>query len=278
MIPGTLANGAAYYDIARGTGYDSAEILARAGFFVLLVDLPGTGASYHPADGRTVRTPVNVSAVLDSALLLALPLGVTHGVDIYGETGAGSNAVLLAARNHAVRTASLSASFYLQYGPFVAPTLFNPAYFAFLDSLPDGYQPEDPSIFPAFFGAAEPSVAAEATTACVGPVPQAIPTGAIYELHEHWGPDSTTTLRLASPMFDAAPGHAPLLVIQGSPDFIGSEAGTAEMVAAYGTSGGGHATLVTIPGATHLMRYDITSSNGPTSPFWSSLLAFLAAH
>jgi pimeloyl-ACP methyl ester carboxylesterase len=278
MVAGTLANGAAYYDIARGTGYDSAEVLARTGYYVLLVDLPGTGASYRPADGRTARTPLNVDAVLDTAYLLAPLLGVTRGVDLYGETGVGTNAALLASTRPFVRTVSMSAAFYMQYGPVAAASLFNPGYFAFLDSLPDGYQPQDPSVFPFFFGEADPAVQAEATAACLGPTPWVFPTGVVYELHDHWGPDSVTTLRLASPMFDAVLSRVPAFIIQGSPDFLGSEAGTAEMVAAYGTTGGGHATMLTIPGASHLMRYDVAVSNGPTSPFWSAELAFLAAH
>jgi len=85
-------------------------------------------------------------------------------------------------------------------------------------------------------------------------------------------------LRLASPIVAAEPARAPALFLQGSPDPMGSEAGTAEMVAAYGATGGGEAEVVTISGASHLMRFDLGLADGPESVFWSAELEFLASH
>lgn len=114
-------------------------------------------------------------------------------------------------------------------------------------------------------------------SACVGPVPTEIGTGALYAVRDA-GFDPLVPFRLASPIVAAEPAMAPALFVQGSPDFIGSESGTAELAAAYGATGGGSATVVVLPGASHLMRFDAVTSDGPSSPFWSSILSFLASH
>lgn len=277
LIPGTLANGGAYYDVAPGTGFDAAEVLARAGYVVVIPDLPGSGASFRPADGRDAGMAMAARAVRSVAQAAMRTFHARDGVDLYGETGVGTNVALLLARESWVRSVSLSASFYLQFGPG-AGVLFTPEYAGFLDSLPDGYLPQNPLQIEGFFGAADPSIRALAVTACMGPAPQTIGTGAFYDLIASTGPDSLATLRLATPIVAAEPARAPALVIQGSPDFIGSESGTAEMVAAYGLTGGGEAEMVVLPGASHLMRFDAAVSDGPESPFWSAILAFLARH
>lgn len=281
MVPGTLANGAGYYDVAPGTGYDAAEVLAHAGFIVALVDLPGTGESYRPEDGRVTRFEPTSAAVRRAALAYRIRFLVPT-VDIYGETGVGTNVALLLAREPWVRTVTISAAFYREFGP-ASGQLFDPAFHAVLDSLPTGYLPQDPNLISFFFGAADPSVFPLALAATVGPAPQSIPTGAFYEIAERpffvdpagvFGP----VFVLDTPLVDAGPARAPALIVQGSPDPVGSEAGSAELRISYGSTGGGDATLVTLPGASHLMRFDSGISDGPTSPFWSTVLAFLAAN
>lgn len=276
LIPGTLANGAAYYDIAQGTGYDAAEVIARENFFVVLVDLPGSGESFRPADGRDADIAMAARAVRRVSQAYRIAVGAHGGVDLYGETGVGTNVGLLLARETWVRSFAASATFYLQFGP-AAGQLFDPNYYLFLDSLPTGYLPQDPAFIGFFFGAADPAIQAQAVAACVGPAPTEIGTGAFYDIRDA-GFDPLVPFRLASPIVDAAPAEAPALFIQGAPDFIGSESGTAEMVAAYGSTGGGEADLVVLPGASHLMRFDIGTSDGAASPFWSALRAFWAAH
>lgn len=144
MIPGTLANGAAYFDIAPGTGFDAAEVLASQHYVVVLVDLPGSGQSFRPADGRDADIPMAARAVRRVSVLYRAALHAHGGVDLYGETGVGTNVGLLLAREPWVRSFSASAVFYLQFGP-AAGQLFDPGYYAFLDSLPTGYLPQDPA-------------------------------------------------------------------------------------------------------------------------------------
>lgn len=276
MVPGTLANGFEYFDIASGTGYNAAEILASRGYFVVLLDLPGTGTSFHPADGRDANTEMATTAVRRVSRFYRNALNVNK-VDVYGETGMGTNVLLSVSDENWVRTVSGSATFYLQYGPGTQ-VLLSPPYWAFLDSLPTGYLPQDPAQLDLFFGAASPEILVAARTACIGPAPQLIPTGVFYDLRDACAPDSVLTLRLDHPVVDAADGAVPALFIQGSPDFVGSEAGTDELVAEYGSAGGGTATVVTLPGASHLMRFDQVISDGPSSPFWTAELDFLAAN
>lgn len=278
MVPGTLANGAGYYDIARGTGYDAAELLARAGFIVVMVDLPGTGRSFRPADGRETGVTVATRAVRTVALRARALFGVYGGIDVYGETGVGTNVALLLAREPWVRSVVLSATFYEQFGPFSAQ-LFDPAFHAGLDMLPTGYLPQDPAFIGFFLATSNPAVTPEAVAAIVGAAPQELGTGAYYDLRAAGalGP-SGATLTLERPVVAAEPAQADALIIQGSPDFIGSEDGTSALVAAYGLTGGGEATELVLPGASHLMRFDSVIADGPASPFWSAALDFLTSH
>jgi alpha-beta hydrolase superfamily lysophospholipase len=281
LVPGTLANGAGYYDIARGTGFNASEVLAREGFIVGLIDLPGTGESYRPADGSTLDSEFYAQAVRRVALAYRLGFWVPS-VSIYGETGVGTNVGLLLARETGVRSFVGSALFYREFGPAVATTLFDPGFRAGVGAVPGGYVPQDPMFLGAFFGAASPAIQAEAVSACLGPAPGTTPTGALLELFDvnyatTSGPFGPAFV-LDAPIVDAAPARADALFIQGSPDFIGSENGTNEMAAAYGSTGGGEAEVVVLPGASHLMRFDATISDGPSSAFWSEVVAFLHAH
>lgn len=277
LIPGTLANGYAYYDIEKGTGWNAAETLANAGYIVAMLDLPGTGGSFLPADGRDADTALAADATRRVAQVYRLLFGIRGGVDLYGETGVGTNVALTLADESWVRSIALSATFYLQYGPAAYP-LFSPEYGGFLDSLPTGYAPQDPAQFSLFFGAADPGVQASATAACLGPAPSLIPTGPFYDLRAAMGPDTLTTLRLDQPIVSAAPARAPALFIQGTFDPIGSIDGTYEMAADYGSTGGGSAEVVMLEGASHLMRFDSAISNGPSSVFWTAVLDFLDAN
>lgn len=276
MIPGTLANGAGYYDISAAN-YNAARILARAGFIVGLIDLPGTGESVRPADGSVIDTPAIVEAVRRVSVRYRLSFW-TASVSVYGETGVGTNVGLLLAREPWLRSFVGSAMFYREFGSAVASTLFNPGFRGFVASIPGGYAPQDPGFIGGFFGAADPAVQAEATTACVGPAPYTVPTGPLLELFAIPYTTSGTNFVLDYPIVDAAPARAPALFIQGSPDDIGSENGTNEMAAVYGSTGGGDATVIVLPGASHLMRFDSAISNGPSSTFWSEVIGFLSAH
>lgn len=284
MVPGTLANGAGYYDIERTPateGYSAARILADENFVVVLVDLLGTGASSHPASGADLGVEAAARAVRRAALAWRLRTAAVGGVDLYGETGAGFGPVLLLAREPWVRSVVGAATFYREFGPGSAP-LFDPGYRGFISSAPGGYVPQDPMFIGAFYAGADPAVSAIAIPATVGPAPQVVPSGPFLDLFAipfTAGPGPFGILwTLEHPIVDARPAAAPALIIQGSPDPIGSEAGTAELVAEYGATGGGDATLVTIPGATHLMRFDAGISDGPESVFWSTVLDYLSAH
>lgn len=281
MIPGTLANGAGYYSIDE-EGYNAARVLADAGFIVALIDLPGSGESFRPPDGRVVDSDYAAWALARVRLAYAWRFGVTR-FDVYGETGIGTSVALRVAREPWVRSVALSAVFYREFGPR-AGALFDPGFRGFIESnaAGNGYAPQNPDLISGFFGAADPDVQAAALAACIGPAPYSMSIGAFDELFAipfsvGSGPFGPLFI-LDHPIVDAAPARAPALLVQGSPDPIGSEAGTEELRAAYGSSGGGVATVVTLPGASHLMRFDSAISDGPASPFWDAVLTFYAAH
>lgn len=273
LVPGTLANGAGYYDVLPGSGYNALEILARERYVVVAPDLRGTGENRRLADGSNVDTESIARTISDVA---HASMRLFHASDsyVYGETGVGTNVCLLVAREDWVRGIVIASPFYLQFGPAGAAQLFDPGWAAFLQSFPDGYLPLTPETFAPFYYAADPEVAAAATTATLGPAPQNVPTGPLLELYEHIGPDSQLTGRLASPIVDAALADAPALFIQGDPDPLGSVEGAEEMDDAYG----GDSTLIVISGATHLMRFDSVISDGPESEFWEPILDFLDTH
>jgi len=277
LVPGTLANGGGYYDIDRGGGFNAAEILARNGFIVGIVDLPGSGLSYRPANGADATAERGGRAVARAALAYRIRFRVPT-VDVYGETGVGGNIALLMAREDYVRAVVITAPAYVQFGPATAPTLFDPGFYGFLDSIPDGYLPQDPAFVGFFLSTADPSIVAEAVPAIVGPAPMTLGVGPYFDLRDHGalGP-SGAMLRLETPVVDAAPARADALIIGSDPDVVGDPAGTIEMVDAYGTTGGGDADALVIPGASHIMRFD-TLADGPTSLFWSAVLSYLAAH
>lgn len=277
LVPGTLANGAGYYDVARGTGYDTAEILARAGYVAVMVDLPGTGDSFRPSDGSTANTELAAWALRRVMLRYAIStLAPADGFDVYGETGIGTNVLLTLARESYVRSIVGSAVFYRRFGPFTGPTLFDPGFRAVVQGVPGGYLPQDPSFIAAFLPFTEPALLEEVVAACVGPMPATALTGPFIELFDiDFAPEGPEFV-LEHAIVDAAPARAPALFIQGSPDPIGSEVGTAELAAVYGSTGGGDAEVVTLVGASHLMRFDAVTSDGPSSPFWSAVLGFLA--
>lgn len=277
MIAGTLANGARCFDVARGSGYCAAEVLADAGFVVVLVDLPGTGESVRPADGRRADAAMGARAVANVVATASEMFGISRGVDVYGEAGTGTFVALLLARESWARTVILSSPTYTLFGPATA-TLFTPEYGALFAASPEGYLPQNPHQISLFFEAAEPSIRDVAVMACMGPTPQTIGAGRMVDLMLACGPDTPATLRLARPVVTAEPARAPALVLQGSPDLVGSDAGTAELVADYGKSGGGRAELAVLPGASHVMRFDRGLGEGPASPFWSRVLRFLRAH
>lgn len=277
MIAGTLANGARYFDVAQGSGFCAAELLADAGFIVVMPDLPGTGESFRPADGKQADAAMSARALTRVAAVATETFGVRSGIDVYGEAGTGTYVAMLLSRETWVRTVVLSSPSYTEFGPATA-MLFTPEHGALLSSLPDGYVPQNPHQVSLFFGAAEPLIRDVAVMACMGPAPQTIGAGRLVDVMLASGPETPTTLRLARPVVPAEPARAPALVLQGTPDFVGSEAGTAELVAAYGATGGGRAELVVIPGASHLMRFDQTIGDGAGSPFWSPVLRFLRTH
>jgi pimeloyl-ACP methyl ester carboxylesterase len=279
MIPGTLANGAGYYDIGGGGGFNAAELLAREGYVVVLVDLPGSGESYRPANGAT-QTAEYIAAALQYVGDVYREVADGRRIDVYGETGVGTQVALLLARRSWVRSVVMTAPAYIQFGnsPPVVGTLFNPAFYAFLDTVPDGYLPQDPMQIGFFLSTSDPSIVPAAITAIVGPPPATLGVAPYYDLRDNGalGP-SGAMQRLASPVVAAEPARRPALIIGSDPDFVGDPAGTAEMVAAYGATGGGHADSLIINGASHLMRFD-TIAEGPDSVFWTPILDFLDSH
>ena len=279
MMPGTFANGAGYYeiDVPGYEGFNAASVLAQAGYCALTIDLPGSGDSDHPADAMDLRAIDIATAVAQIARPVALLLGVPRW-DVYAETGAPSPAALMVARRSDVRSLVISSPFYLRFGPASAPA-FDPGLRAF--AAISAYFPTDASLIEPFFGAAPMAVQSVAVNAILGPVPHAVATGTVFneiaEVPFVFDP-STGEFVLSFPIVDAGPARADALLLQGSPDFVGSEVGTAALADRYGALGGGHAETVVIAGASHLMRFDAAFGNGPGSAVWAPILDFLASH
>ncbi len=279
LVPGTLANGAEYYEVSLPgrEGFNTVRVLAKSGYCALTVDLPGTGESVHPEDGMNLRSADNAQAVVSVARPVATILGIRKW-DVYSETGTGSTAALLLAQRRDLRSMVLASPCYTRYGPASAQA-FDPAFRAFAAVTP--YLPLDPGLLPLFFGAAYPDVVEAAVIGLLGPAPQAIPTGVAFnEIAEiPFTFDGVTgEFVLAEPIVAAAPAKADALFFQGTPDFVCSVGGASEMTAEYGVTGGGNASLLTVPGASHLMRFDAPFSDGADSEFWSPILVFLADH
>lgn len=279
MMPGTFANGAAYYEVnvPGYEGFNAAAVLARAGYCALTIDLPGSGHSDHPADAMNLRAADIATAVAQVSRPVALLLGVPRW-DLYAETGAPSPAALLLARRADVRSLVVSSPFYLRFGPASAPA-FDPGLRAFAAASP--YFPTDATFIEPFFGAAPVAVQSAAVEAILGPEPHAVATGTVFneiaEVPFVFEP-ATGEFVLSFPIVDAGPARADALLLQGSPDFVGSEAGTAALATRYGEQGGGYAETVVIAGASHLMRFDAAFGNGPQSAVWEPILDFLARH
>jgi alpha-beta hydrolase superfamily lysophospholipase len=279
LMPGTLANGAGYFevDVPGFEGFDAVGVLARNGYCALAVDLPGSGGSGRPADAMDLRAADLAAAVAQVARPVSLLLGVWRW-DVYAETGAPTPAALLLARRADVRSLVISSPFYLRFGPGSAPA-FDPGLRAFAAVSP--YFPIDAALIGPFFGASPAPLQSVALDAILGPAPHAVPTGPAFneiaEVPFEVDP-ATGEFVLAFPIVDAAPARADALLLQGAPDFVGSEAGTAALAARYGEGGGGYAELVVIPGASHLMRFDTAYGDGPGSAVWAPVLAFLASH
>jgi hypothetical protein len=196
-------------------------------------------------------------------------------IDIYGETGVGGNVALRLARESWVRTVTGSGMLYLEPGPATL-VLFTPEFGALLDILPGGYLPQTADQIAPFFPFTPAPVRDAAVAAVLGPPPGTIPTGAFYQLRAQANP--TPPPFLVGPIIDPRPAVATGFFLQGDADVVAVPGDTARLAADYGAIGGGSATSVALTGGSHLSRFDASVGDGPASPFWSQLLAFLNAH
>ena len=277
LIPGTIGT-TIQYDVPV-EGFNALEILARAGYYAAAIELPGIGNSSHPSDGRVTNNDYNWSRVRPVLAELALIHGVRR-VDVFGETGSGTGLVLLASRDRAItRTVSGAGLLYLEPGP-VASVLLTQGWKSFLDSLPTGYFPTDFHFYDPFFTASDVAVRDYLQTN----LPGFYPTGLFYELFAARpggpgapDPDPTMPIVLAHALVDPAAGAVPALFIQGTADIVAVPGDSGSLARDYGTSGGGRARYIAIPGGTHLVRLDAISS-GPDSLFWNQLIDFLDRH
>jgi len=231
-------------------GYDGGAILAKRGFFAYAVDPLGVGESTMPADGRTITFQQQINTIKTVIQAVRLARGVPK-VDLIGESYGGAVLTQICANPAITRSCTVSSIFYRQLSA-VGASLFTPEFLAFLDSLPNGYFPQDASSFDGLLALSPPDVVdyVHATQ------PGLYATAAFYAVYD------------GLPYFDPSVAQVPGLVLRGEGDFLDDAADDEALAADYG----GGASLVTIPGATHIPRLETSPSS---ANYWNAVLGFI---
>jgi hypothetical protein len=268
LLPGPIANALSF---ATGiSGYDAGEILAQAGYVSVAIDAWGTEGSSAPADGRAA-TFAGIAEVYTRAIDRVSRAFRVSRVDVYGEGGMGGEVGLLLARDDTrVRSFSASGIVYLYTTDIAKLFLFNQAQYDFFNAPADGYFVAGPELYGPSLASVPPALASYLLSTQPGRYPSGYALEQFSVVGIPTGPPA--------PMVAVGPARVPALIITDAEDLITPPIDTVQLVADYGLSGGGTASLVVVPGSEHAPRYGVTQGHGPDSPFWSALLAFLAAH
>jgi pimeloyl-ACP methyl ester carboxylesterase len=249
LLPGTLSQGSFYnLDV---DGYRFQDTLAREGFFAFAVDYEGSGESTYPANGYDVTHDYLVAANRPILSFIRLARLVPK-VDVLGESNGGSIATELCADGRAVRSCVLTSMLYVEGTDFFNSVFLDPGFVWFLTNQPDGYLDVGPELYFNILARMSPEVAAATLDTQPG----------VYAM----GPVVVGLSGL--PWFDPTRAAVPGLIIQGTEDSIATQADADLLAAAYGSVGGGEATVARIEGAGMIPR----TEPAPYNEQWTDLV------
>lgn len=250
LLPGPIAT-SRFFRIPV-PGYDAVEHLTRAGFSCFAVDLPGSGESSGPEDGRDAGVEHQVEALHH----VIRGLGETRAlprIDVVGESWGGALASQLSADAERIRSCVMVSVLYRSSTPLADQMFRSPGFRAFLDSLPDGYMPVNDQIWGPLMARSAAEVR-EWTLAHQGGRYPAAPMYAVMDL----------------PYFDPSIARVPGLVIHGQADDRQDTADARALAADFGPSG---AEFVSLADAGHIPRVEPPPVR---DRFWRNVLDFLA--
>jgi pimeloyl-ACP methyl ester carboxylesterase len=254
LIPGYPAN-AEFYNLDVD-GYRFQDRLAQQGYFAFAADYEGSGLSTYPENGLDANHERAVDAMGRVVSFIRL-VRLVPRVDVLGESNGGAVAAELCADARSVRSCVLASMTYEELTPFAQAAFLDPGFIGFLLSQPNGYLDATPDLFFNIIGRASPEVAAEILATQPG-------TYAVAPFLEFTG----------VPFFDPTGARVPALILQGTEDNVATQADSDALAAAYGSVGGGSATVVRIAGGGHIPRIEPS----PVSDQWTAaVLDFLAA-
>jgi len=248
MLPGPLVTGD-FYQIDVD-GYRGRDIMARRGFFAFTADFEGSGKSTYPIDGRSVSV-ANQTVVMHNIVRYLRAVRLTPRVDLLGESWGGGVAAELCADALRVRSCVLASMLYKTPSTFADMTFRSPGFKAFLDTLPDGYLPTDPSLYAGLLSHSSPEV----QTWSNAHMPGRYTTGPLYAVFD-------------LPFFDPTIARVPGLIGQGELDPNQSLDDTRELARDYGPG----ARLAVLPGAGHIPRIEVAPTN---NSYWSEVIGFV---
>ncbi len=254
VLPGYPGN-ADFYNLDVD-GYRFQDTLAGEGHFAFVAEYEGTGQSTYPENGldlthdRAVETMRKIVAFIRLARLVPK-------VDLIGASNGGAIATELCADSRAVRSCILSSMLYTEGTPFFYAVFQDPALLGFFASQPNGYVDVTPDLFFNILARTNPEVTAAILATQPG----------IYAVQPF--------LEFADiPYFDPTRAKVPGLIIQGTEDNVATQADADLLAAAYGSVGGGTATVVRIEGAGHIPNIEPAPIN---DQFTAAVLDFLDA-
>lgn len=233
--------------------YNALERAARAGYFGFSASYEGYGQSTIPADGKSV-TAERLLDEMGQVVEWIRHHRLVRRVDMLGSSLGSSLAVELGGthspinRRHIGRLI-LTANVYKGVTPFFEAIFFNPAFRAFLESVPNGYLPTAPESYGPVLAFAEPAAAAWVSANIPG----------LYAV----GP---TLEGFDLPIFPAQNGRAPVLQFWGDQDPITPLSDAQRFQSEYG----GKACLSVLPGGGHAPYYEPVKET-----FWNQSFAFL---
>jgi pimeloyl-ACP methyl ester carboxylesterase len=233
--------------------YNALERAARAGYFGFSASYEGYGESSKPADGKVV-TAERLLGEMGQVVEWIRHHRLVRRVDMLGASLGSSLAVELGGTHSPINRRHIghvivTANVYKGVTPLFEAMFFNPAFRAFLESVPNGYLQTAPESYGPVLASAEPAAAAWVSANLPG----------LYAV----GP---TLEGFDLPVFPAQNGRAPLLQFWGDQDPITPLSDVQRFQSEYG----GRACLSVLAGGGHSPYYEPVKET-----FWSQSFAFL---